>query len=205
MPSFIIGSIMNTHVKSIFPVVLLWADVETFNKDSLIEYVYKQMEDDPEGRKISNQGGWQSDGKYSDFANPLRDFLQEGLKTIFDAGIYEKVDINVIQSWINVNRNKDSNILHRHSQSDLSGTFWINVPEKSGDLSFSNPHGFVESKLMENLSPSFKEQFGTYPTVNFIPVEGRICIWPSHLYHSVSPNMSNGDRISVAFNITVDG
>ena len=66
---------MTTHVQPIFPVVLLWADIETFDKDVLVEYVYQQMKDDPEGRMVSNVGGWQSDGNYHEFDNPIRRFL----------------------------------------------------------------------------------------------------------------------------------
>ena len=37
------------------------------------------------------------------------------------------------------------------------------------------------------------------------PVEGRIIIFPFHLWHSVEPNLSNDIRISVSFNFIQHG
>ena len=197
---------MTTHVQPIFPVVLLWADIETFDKDALVEYVYQQMKDDPEGRMVSNVGGWQSDGNYHEFDNPIRKFLEDAMKKLFDRGIYkEDTKINIIQSWINVNTKGSFNRSHYHSMCDLSGTFWIKVPKKSGDIKFQNPNGFAESKMMANMNPQFREELGVHWGMDFYPTEGRVCLWPSHLYHDVAPNMSDEDRISVAFNVNVDG
>ena len=197
---------MTTHVQPIFPVVMLWADIENFDKDTLVEYVYKQMEEDSEGRSISNVGGWQSNGNYHEFDNPIRQFLEDAIKKLFDKGIYKKdTHIDIIQSWINVNKKGNYNKSHHHSMCDLAGAFWIKFPKNSGHITFQNPNSFVESKMMSNMNPKFREELAVHWGMDFQPIEGRVCLWPSHLYHDVSLNMSDEDRISVAFNINVDG
>ena len=44
-----------------------------------------------------------------------------------------------------------------------------------------------------------------YRDVNIEPIEGRMIMFPSWLWHSVEQNESNDIRISVSFNFVQDG
>ena len=193
-------------IKSLFPSVFQHLDIETFDKDTLVDYVYKQREENSEGLVRSNVGGWHSCDNYHTFDNPLNSFLMTGLKEIASIRMFKpKTTITVLQMWININNKGDYNKKHCHPNCDLSGTFWIKVPQNSGDLLFVNPSEFAEANLMDYYSEEFKDRFVVYPSFEFYPVEGRVCFWPSHLYHGVGRNDSGEDRISVAFNLNIGG
>ena len=52
----------------------------------------------------------------------------------------------------------------------------------------------------------FKNSNNYFHTYYFLPTEGRMLLFPSHLQHEVFENKSNEDRISVSFNINlIDG
>ena len=52
-------------------------------------------------------------------------------------------------------------------------------------------------------SEEFKKENNFYSSYWFPATEGRIIMFPSSLYHSVKPNQSGLERISVSFNITL--
>ena len=41
----------------------------------------------------------------------------------------------------------------------------------------------------------------TYQSARYPPVPGRMLLFPSWLYHSVEPNLSDRERVSLSFNI----
>ena len=47
----------------------------------------------------------------------------------------------------------------------------------------------------------FKDKSNCYPTYKFPPHEAMIIMFPGNLLHRVNENKSEGERISVAFNI----
>ena len=193
-------------VEPIFPTAMHWQDADNFDKDSLVDYVYSQREEDPEGLMKSNVGGWQSQGNYHRFENPLQIFLKDFLTVIVNSGIYKSdTSITVTQMWININNKGDYNTFHSHAMCDISGTFWIKVPENSGKLRFLAPNEFEQANMIQLFDSKFREEFNFHNAYTIDPVEGRLFMWPSHLYHEVGINKSDEDRISVAFNLALDG
>tara|TARA_X000000368_G_C22646610_1_gene543370 strand:- start:136 stop:522 length:387 start_codon:yes stop_codon:yes gene_type:complete len=82
---------------------------------------------------------------------------------------------------------------HNHSNSWLSGVFYLKVPSKlsknDGNIKFSK-HGYNFPKSNEVSSSKIIE-------VN----EGKLVMFPSSLYHETIPFESNEDRISIAFDV----
>ena len=87
--------------------------------------------------------------------------------------------------------------------SDLSGVFYIDVPEDSGYIYFENPQEFAAQA--ELLSYTVEASHQTEQHVNkFVkPIEGLLLVFPAYLRHGVLPNLSNKDRISVSFNMKI--
>ena len=54
---------LNYKVTSIFPTCVHSLEIDNFDtyKDQLIKEAYQERDEDPIGRKLSNEGGWQSD------------------------------------------------------------------------------------------------------------------------------------------------
>jgi hypothetical protein len=92
----------------------------------------------------------------------------------------EAVDI---QLWININFPGSYNSFHNHLSEGCIGSaaYYVKVSEDSGD--------FVYKDIEDNIR---------YIT----PKEGMIINFSKELMHGVEPNVSEEDRISIAFNYT---
>jgi len=84
--------------------------------------------------------------------------------------------------WVNVNKKGDVHVPHIHFGNIVSGTYYVDVTEDSGDLVFFNC-------LFQ-----YKNEFSIQPKNNLLT------IFPSHFSHYVKPNKTNKKRISISFN-----
>ena len=189
----------NSERINLFPTAVHVLEVNNFRDidQQLINFVYECREKNP-GRVVSNVGGWQSHVMGID-DDPIDRVL---LDTITDLPI--KPATARITKWININYPGSFNATHIHSGSHLSGVFWIKCPDKSGDLILDSPFKFLSYHEMNNYEDDFKYQNNIYETYKLFPQEGKIVIFPSHIHHEVSENLSKDDRISVAFNLNFD-
>ena len=100
--------------------------------------------------------------------------------------------------WINVNPKGGSNLIHSHPNSHWSGVLYIQQPNdvtgNSGMIEFINPN--QEGRDLAGLLP----KNGFDPIMRIRPKAGQMVIFPSYLLHSVYPNDSDQDRITIAFN-----
>jgi len=88
---------------------------------------------------------------------------------------------------------------HEHIHSDTyAGVFYLQVPEKSGMISFANSG--LNTLWQGTMLSESKNKF-TAERIKFEPKEGQIYIWPAYLPHSVMPNDHDEARISISFNI----
>jgi uncharacterized protein (TIGR02466 family) len=150
----------------------------------------------------SNMGGYQSD------------FLESSNKTIgatkkvilkalnqFADTIYVKKPYTVIfdDPWLNVNRESHSNKTHTHPGSDLSLTYYCEVPADSGRIVFENP------VLHQRTTSIWYEKHDVWNSehINLSPKKYDLIIFPSYIPHFVEPNKSNKPRISLACNAQI--
>ena len=186
---------------NLFPSAIHKIDVKGFDEiqHKLIDYAYDLKKKDPEGVKLSNQGGWQSSPfKLQNEDDVLHYFLINCLKGF--PPIQKSFSINV-GAWININKLGDYNMKHNHPTVDLSGVLWIKCLKDCGDIVFENPTVFQSYNVIDSYIDDFKNRNNIYQSYYFSPLEGRMLIFPSHLQHHVEENESNEDRISVSFNI----
>jgi uncharacterized protein (TIGR02466 family) len=101
--------------------------------------------------------------------------------------------------WINVNPKGGANAVHTHNGWHWSGVFYVKQPMvkegRSGMIEFINPsqEGTEIAKGFSNI--------GFDPYIRVRPEVGNLVIFPSYLLHSVYPNESDEDRITVAYNL----
>ena len=154
-----------------------------------------------DGRVISNVGGWQSnDLLKTDLLNtPLNFLLDVALsncqKALTELG--SKKEARVLNSWISINGKNNYNELHSHPNCDLACVFYLT--ENNSEIEFQRPYDiqkyFLDSLETNNLT------LLSYSHVTHSPVKNTFLIFPSWLQHSVKPNQSESERISVAINI----
>ena len=123
-------------------------------------------------------------------------------KVIIGEDYYENTfnDINfkITQSWINLSvPGSLGHHEHRHSNSFISGVFYVDVDDSYDQISFINSfladRDLVIGKCKTNC---FNSDEWDYPVKN-----GHLVLFPSYQYHFVKPLKGNKNRISLAFNV----
>lgn len=118
--------------------------------------------------------------------------------------IKEQHEFYITQSWLNINPPETSHHRHNHSNSIISGVYYIDTSEDS-TITFLSPNttGITSNTTLTldvenyNLANSTSWQ---------VPVTNNdIIYFPSTTLHEVSPNTSDKNRISLAFNCFVRG
>ena len=84
---------------------------------------------------------------------------------------------------------------HMHTNCMLSAVWYLKVPENSGNIMF-DPHNDVRFAPVPT-------EYNIYNSTSWTitPKKGTLVIFDSRLYHKISPNSSNDERISLACNI----
>ena len=122
------------------------------------------------------------------------------------AGIDYELDYS-IQAWPNVNRFGDYHNLHNHPHSWLSGTYYVQVPERPREMrtrSDLNPGAisFFDPRPQANMH-AIKGDGEVDPEFRLLPKAGMLLLWPAFVHHLVHPNLSDEQRISVSFNVVL--
>ena len=189
---------MKYNAECLFPSLI--HIIETDVNEQIKPYCLKAKQTDPVGVVLSNSGGWQSKGNQKD------SLITDNLYKVFNETINNLYQnkLEIVNHWININGPDSYNVLHDHPMSDLSGVFYINVPENSGYIYFENPQNFKAHAEITSYTMEASQQMQQHIQKYIKPIEGLLLVFPAHLKHGVLPNQSNEDRISVSFNIRID-
>jgi len=190
-------------------VSLDWPDSGDLNK-ALYDLVLAEERADEQGRGIrSNAGGWQSRGNLLTRREPCIVKLKQKMEsTIFellgalvrkDSG--ERTFTLMFDSWANVCRNGNYNVVHTHPNAMWSIVYYISSGEPDKSIPYSG--------LLELLDPREASNYIQVPNTvldarMFIENHaGRMVVFPSWIKHMVHPFIGTGVRISVACNVNV--
>lgn len=104
----------------------------------------------------------------------------------------------IVQSWINLNPKHAYHRKHVHSNSKVSGAYYVNVPSDSeSKIRFNRSREFTDC-LWSTLS--LDNSIDLKPYVDYKPKTSDLILFPSFLEHEVFPNQSANYRISISFN-----
>jgi hypothetical protein len=170
-------------------------------RQQLINELYDLKSKDSRTLPKTNPGCWRRD-------NPLGkiDWLQEPILNLLDnaVGFYRNIDKNFketveenrhlhIYYWANINAPGSKNTMHAHRQNHFAVVYYLQGTG-TGALRFPNPSNMMGECLD---SGPFVRDF------IFTPTDGDLILFPAHLPHEVETNLSNKDRINLAFNLTL--
>jgi len=171
--------------KSIIQAGVWTTTLNDLNIEHWIKSSYNYQIKHPHSVSKSNTGGWQSEANLHsnlDFY-PLVEYINTLQKKIT-----KNPNIKIDSMWVNISPHGAHNVIHTHeptesksTQSNLSGVLYLKIPKQSGNIFFYNPL-------------SINDCF------SFTPIQNQIIFFHQILPHSVSPNLSQEDRISIAFN-----
>ena len=166
-------------------------------------YCMDRRDIDP-GRQISNQGGWQSEIIYNvePDLSELAQAVIERVRAVNNNIGFADTKIFLQGLWVNINNNQNYNEIHDHPKSFYSAVYYVSASEDQGDLMFCHPIPFISNYFItnkiESLTP-FNSNMWRMP-----PKTGHLYIFPAYMSHFVRRNMTDNDRISVAFNFGID-
>ncbi len=186
-------------------------EVASAASDILLREIYLERERDRHGIQKSNfraLGGWHSRNNLH--VRPSFEKLVEMISaccvSLAEQNGYDRSRRLTIGSmWAIINPPGSSNRSHIHPASLWSGVYYVQAPANAGNLEFTDPR---TQQLMTppRYIPNRKRPRACWSKVSFTPKAGLLLIFPSWLYHSVAPNLSEaegsqGDRVIISFNL----
>ena len=143
--------------------------------------------------------GWQSEQTLH-----LRDEFQELISCVNDASQsilrflrIGQVDLEITACWATVLGKGAPHNAHSHPNNFLSGVYYVRIQPGADTINFHDPRRqtYVIRPPVVELTAENTDQ------VVVRVANGTLLMFPSYLEHSVDPNMSAGERISISFNI----
>ena len=138
---------------------------------------------------------------FKDLKNIFEQHLEEYLKKVI-CPVETNIEIYITQSWLNVYPPTAFNPVHHHINSIISGVFYINCLEYSGEkrdgINFTNSAHEIARDIELPIAHStiFSDKIS-----NVSVATGDLVLFPSSVRHSVNINETpDQTRISLAFN-----
>lgn len=195
---------MEHQVTPLFPIPLYSASLGSLENN--IRKTVNELDYD----RMPAENGYYTADKFilerEDFA-PLKNKIQKHI----DHFLYEvlncdpKITFEIQNSWINRHAEDDSAGLHNHSNSLISGVYYIDVDDVSGAISFFKDKSHINlwPDVVNIKTDTDVSKLNTFNTSwwNVIPKKNDLILFPSILYHKVDENKSKKTRYSLAFNV----
>ena len=191
---------IDTKLELMFPVPVY----HTHRKSELDSSEKKDIED------IIKEGTYP--GSYHSFSNDsyifdtrlknLKEFIEQHLKKYIKQVINpkEELDFYITQSWLNVTKPGGFRQVHFHSNSIISGVFYIQT-DVSQTISFFDPIAKIKSVIkIDQESTPWNSDIWTIDVT-----DNKLLLFPSWLDHGVEPNTNTKDVISLSFNVFMKG
>ena len=188
---------MAMHTELWFPSVIWSSLIHVVNNSNVKSYAYERMKTD-KGRKLTNQGGWQSTdilpGDCEDIDALVRLLDDEMNQCAKQVGLKP---VEIYNIWININPPNTYNTLHHHQDAVFSGVYYVDADENQGNILFErndNAEYHIPDSMIDNLT------YFTSSRARYAGKTNGLYIFPGWLKHQVEANKSTKDRISISFN-----
>lgn len=160
-----------------------------------------QGQTDVELSNFTRLGGWHSRTtlhKEPEFAF-IASAVRETAAALGEALGYDptrRLDIDAM--WAIVNAPGAWNRAHIHPGSLWSGVYYVQAGENAGQIELMDPR---TANVMRQ--PRYaKRPEACCVSVTYDPTPGRMLLFPSWLYHTVHPNLSDAERVILSFNLS---
>jgi len=117
-------------------------------------------------------------------------------------GLKKNLKPELQSMWVNIHPKGGANIPHAHAGSYFSGTYYPQCNNQSGKLIFTHPAANYEYHNNKHTIDNIAVR--NAPRAVITPQNNKLVIFPSWGVHYVTPNESEQDRISIAFNATIN-
>ena len=188
------------------PVVnYLWEDSADLNA-ALQTHIQSLQESTPTLNR-SNVGGWHSALDFLDneveavatLRGRLHGFVEQMLVEFAHPGTTSSFHF---EGWANVLCHGQYHSVHSHPNAAWSGVYYVTGNEQVAGQEFSGKLELLDPRPGVNLT--YAEQSNLYERILLDPRAGQMVLFPSWLMHQVHPYFGEQERISIAFNVTVE-
>ena len=190
---------MDYKIIDIFPTAVLKFKLGRDLTKSEIDFVEYN-----ENKHLQNSGNKYSKNTFILNENEMQnifEFCNNSIQTYFDKIInpISKTNIKITQSWLNYTNKGEYHHTHSHSNSIISGVFYINAKKEYDSILMQRGghNAFV-------IFPNSVNDFITNE-VDFKVETGELILFPSEVYHRVDVTKGEHQRISLAFNTFFEG
>lgn len=125
-------------------------------------------------------------------------FIDEAEKYLEEVS-NKKIDLVLTKSWITNTSKYGFNTPHCHGNNTVIGVYYIKTFDKCGDLLLHDPRG-SHSFIPKYETNTAGELVSGRTYYRIRPQCGQLILCPAYIVHSVEPNMSDENRISLALN-----
>ena len=190
-------------IKEGFFPTLIYAEDFKLNTDELAQNIINWSKEN-EGVQKTNVNGWHSETEMHKKPEykPLVDELFKMVLQVFNEEFLDKQAV-LGNMWANINYQGGYNKPHVHPNALFSGVYYVKTPPNCGRLICQDPRPGIQTCMPTRKKVEIPKYL--WRDVHLQPQENRAIIFPAWLWHSVEPNQSNENRISISFNFIQDG
>jgi uncharacterized protein (TIGR02466 family) len=142
---------------------------------------------------------WQSDHDLHRVAGleSLVACIEAAAESVLDELKIGPREVEVTACWATVNAPGRGHAAHAHPNSFLSGVYYVQTRAGTDTINFHDPRsqtGIIRPPVTQLVAANADQ-------ATVAVADGALLLFPSWLQHSVDPNASEGNRISVSFNL----
>jgi uncharacterized protein (TIGR02466 family) len=186
---------------------LTWPDSDSMN-DALRALILAEAAGSS-GISRSNVGGWHSDLRFlardaacvGELRNRIERVINELTRRVArPQATGQRVRFDV-EAWANVSRHGNYHSPHNHPNAFWSGVYYVTGNEDVAGHPFSGKLELIDPRPGASLT--YADLTDLYGRFLLSPRAGQMIVFPGWLQHFVHPYFGSGERISIAFNVSV--
>ena len=203
------GNMDNVIPHHLFPTIIyeFCLNINNHDKNNMLTYIKNYNRIDEEAQNAFNLQSNQTqplaqtndDLQTMSYFKKFKDEIIKLNKNILDSLEYEYDDIIITNMWGNVMTPGEVHPPHTHSNNFLSGVFYLQADDQSGNITFFDPRPQAEVWQPRRK----KGLLETCGAIGYDPKENNGFIFPSWLQHWVE--RTGSERVSISWNILVKG
>ena len=138
----------DSKIYKLFPEPIFKYKLKNFKdlNEELSKYIYELKNEDKEGLKKSNKGGWHSKNFNLGFNDTVQNKfaleIQKYIVNVFqNLGWKTKnVPIRIKEMWAIINKSENFNVIHTHPNCYLSAAYYVKAPKNCGKFEVECPN-----------------------------------------------------------------
>ena len=133
--------------------------------------------------------------------NSLKNKIQDSINLYKKEVMCCDQEMYITNSWVNFLEPGKRHSMHHHSNSMLSGVYFINVNNETPNLQLEHPNTKLWPLSWERKNDKYENNLGEL----IIAEKNMLVLFPSTIWHSVDINTSSITRVSLSFNTFLKG